>query len=80
MQGGGALEELLAAVGSERDTQAQRLGRPVPVLVKLAPDLDEDAGPGLSAICAAGMDGVIISNTTVARDGVTSPLARRRAG
>jgi len=81
LQGGGALQELLAAVGSERDAQARRLARPVPVLVKLAPDLDEDAlAQALTAICAAGMDGVIISNTTITRDGVNSPLAAQVGG
>ncbi len=81
LQAGAALEDLLAAVGRERDAQVQQLGRPVPVLVKLAPDLDEAAlAEALSAICAAGMDGVIISNTTVARDGVTSPLAPQAGG
>jgi dihydroorotate dehydrogenase len=81
LQAGAALEDLLAAVGRERDAQVQQLGRPVPVLVKLAPDLDEAAlAEALSAICAAGMDGVIISNTTVARAGVTSPLAAEAGG
>ncbi|OQA41041.1 MAG: Dihydroorotate dehydrogenase (quinone) [Chloroflexi bacterium ADurb.Bin325] len=81
LQGGDALDELLRAIGDERDAQARLLARPVPVLVKLAPDLDEAAlEQALSAICAAGMDGVIISNTTVARPGLTSRLAAQTGG
>ncbi|MFM8322493.1 MAG: quinone-dependent dihydroorotate dehydrogenase [Chloroflexota bacterium] len=69
-----ALEDLLGPLARLRDEQQQRLGRRVPLLVKLAPDLEpgelEDA---LQAIEGAGMDGVIATNTTLARDGLTSP-------
>lgn len=81
LQRGSALEELLSVVGRERDVQARQLGRAVPVLVKLAPDLDDDAlAQALSTICAAGMDGVIISNTTLARPNLASPLASQTGG
>jgi len=81
LQEGGALEELLEVVAAEREAAAQRLHRPVPVLVKLAPDLEESAlERALDALCAACMDGVIISNTTLGRDGLRSPHGRETGG
>ena len=81
LQSGGALEELLHAIRRERDGQAGRLGRAVPVLVKLAPDLDSTGlAHALDTVCAVGMDGVIISNTTLARDGVRSQRAAEAGG
>lgn len=81
LQEGGALEELLGVVAAERREAVQRLDRPVPVLVKLAPDLDEGAlERALGALCAAGMDGVILSNTTLSRDGLQSPHGREVGG
>jgi len=81
LQEGGALEELLGVVAAERREAVQRLDRPVPVLVKLAPDLDEGAlERALGALCEAGMDGVILSNTTLSRDGLQSPHGREVGG
>ena len=81
LQEGGALEELLGVVAAEREAAVRRLDRPVPVLVKLAPDLDEGAlERALDVLCAAGMDGVIISNTTLSRNGVSSRHARETGG
>lgn len=84
-----ALESLLKPLAAERDAQAQRLpsngahqaGRPTPVLVKIAPDLsDAELDDALEAILNAGMDGVIVCNTTLSRAGLTSPLAREAGG
>jgi len=62
-----AVTRLLAAAVAARDAAPRR----VPLLLKIAPDLDGDA---LAAICDAalesGIDGMIISNTTIARDGL----------
>ncbi len=59
-----ALDELVARVLEARDQAAPRR----PLLVKIAPDLDER---GLDAIVAVALarrvDGLIVSNTTVAR-------------
>ena len=53
--------------------EVQRLGRPVPLLVKLAPDLsDAELDDALQAIQDTGMDGVIATNTTIGREGVRS--------
>ena len=68
LQGREALDDLLARVLAERDRQIEAVGRKVPVLVKIAPDVDEF---GLDDICAIalgrGIDGIIVSNTTLAR-------------
>jgi dihydroorotate dehydrogenase len=62
----------------------RRLPRPrVPLLVKLAPDLDSAELDGaLDAILAAGIDGVIATNTMATTEGGRSgaPLAERSTG
>jgi dihydroorotate dehydrogenase len=73
LQGRDMLESLLGALAEERSQNAPgRAGR-LPILVKLAPDLSggelEDA---LDVILHTGMDGVIVTNTTLAREGLHS--------
>ena len=76
-----ALEALLRPLDAERRVQSQLLGRHVPLLVKLAPDLTSDELDGaLEAILAADIDGVITSNTTLSRKGLTSALASESGG
>jgi len=76
-----ALQELLSALDAPRRLEAERLGRPVPLLVKLAPDLsDAELDDALQAILGTGMDGVIATNTTVGREGLRSPLAAEAGG
>jgi dihydroorotate dehydrogenase len=81
LQGREFLEGLLTAVAQERREQANRLGRNVPILVKLAPDLtDDELDDALETILRTGMDGVIATNTTIGREGVRSPLAAETGG
>ncbi len=76
-----ALEALLRPLAGARAELAGELGRAVPLLVKLAPDLAPDQLDGaLEASACAGMDGLIISNTTIGRAGLRSPLAREAGG
>ncbi len=76
-----ALEELLAPLAAERAEQGLRLGKLVPVLVKLAPDLtDQELDGALEAVLSTGMDGVIIGNTTLRREGLRSALAAETGG
>lgn len=76
-----ALEALLHPIAAERSVQADALNKPVPMLVKLAPDLsDEELDTALEAIQSAGMDGVIIGNTTTRRDGLTSSKSGQEGG
>ncbi len=75
------LTDLLAALAKERTNQEQLIGKKVPILVKLAPDLnDEELDDALAAVSDTGMDGVIATNTTLSRDGVDSPLAGQAGG
>ncbi len=64
---------LLGALAEERRAQVDKLERHLPLLVKLAPELDEkELDDALDAIIETGMDGVIATNTTVEREGVRS--------
>lgn len=70
------LNALLEAVMAER----ARLAKPVPILVKLAPDLHEgDVAPVMACLLAYKVDGAILTNTTLSRDGVP-PVAHRGEG
>ena len=60
-------EELARLLGALRSARARVSVRP-PVVLKIAPDLDEDALASIvEAAIAHGLDGLIISNTTLAR-------------
>ena len=49
------------------------LARPIPVFLKIAPDLDDAEIAGIaSAAIRAGIDGIVATNTTLARDGLRS--------
>ena len=68
-------EELLKRfVGGLRERQEQlrgQHGRHVPMLIKIAPDLDQPALDGMAAVMLeAKVDGLICTNTTIARDAV----------
>jgi dihydroorotate dehydrogenase len=76
-----ALEGLLGPLAAAREEHARRAGRRVPLLVKLAPDLDEAGLDGaLEAVLACSMDGVIQGNTTLQRPGLRSSLAGQEGG
>ncbi|MGE4241486.1 quinone-dependent dihydroorotate dehydrogenase [Ramlibacter sp.] len=81
LQSDEALGGLLATLASQREALAQRHGRRVPLFVKIAPDLDE---PQVDAIANAlhryRMDGVIATNTTIARDAVKGLPHAEEAG
>ncbi|GAA2418602.1 quinone-dependent dihydroorotate dehydrogenase [Streptomyces glaucosporus] len=63
------LRPLLTAVRAAADDAAP--GRRVPLLVKIAPDLaDEDVDAVADLAVELGLDGIIATNTTIARDGL----------
>jgi dihydroorotate dehydrogenase len=71
LQSEAMLGALLARLTAERRELSQAHGRHVPLVVKIAPDLGDDAIVRLAQLLVArGVDGVIATNTTVARDGV----------
>ncbi|WP_351224251.1 quinone-dependent dihydroorotate dehydrogenase [Streptomyces sp. NPDC002133] len=64
-----ALRPLLAAVREAADRSVS--GRRVPLLVKIAPDLaDEDVDAVADLAVELGLDGIIATNTTIAREGL----------
>jgi dihydroorotate dehydrogenase len=66
------LEPLLAAVRRRADQVSGE--RRVPLLVKIAPDLaDEDVLAVADLATAVGLDGIVATNTTISRSGLTSP-------
>jgi dihydroorotate dehydrogenase len=68
------LRELLDVLVPRRNEWSARLDRPVPILVKLSPDLG-DPGPVVRTVEAAGCDGIVMGNTTVTRpEGIGADL------
>ncbi len=77
LQGGAALDAVLAGV---MDAHA-RLARPLPVLLKIAPDMDVAALVDLLAVAIErGVDGIVATNTTLARTGLVSPAQSETGG
>ncbi len=66
-----ALRRLVGTLRDEQEALAARHGRRVPMLVKIAPDLSEsDIDAAGRVLGDLGVDGVVATNTTTARDGV----------
>jgi dihydroorotate dehydrogenase len=77
LQAPDALDALLKRVQAAR---ASLTTRP-PLLVKLAPDLaDEDLPEIVGVIVANGVDGIVVSNTTLARYGLKDASFARETG
>ncbi len=71
LQGDAALDALLGPLRARADVLARETGRKVPLFVKIAPDLDAAQVAAIAATLQAnGIDGVIATNTTLARDAV----------
>lgn len=71
LQYGDALNELLSALKAEQTSLAEQYGKYVPVAVKIAPDLTaEEVDSIAQCLIANNIDGVIATNTTLARDKV----------
>lgn len=65
----GEISGLLGALRAERDAWVGRIGRRVPLVVKLSPDLPDVAGV-VAAAEEAGADGIVMGNTTTGRPGI----------
>ena len=71
LQSDAALDALLSTLQARRAELAQQHGRQVPMFVKIAPDLELDQVRLIAqSLQRNGIDGVIATNTTVARDAV----------
>ncbi|MFD2166578.1 quinone-dependent dihydroorotate dehydrogenase [Thalassotalea euphylliae] len=81
LQYGEALNELLAALKEEQKTLAEKFGKYIPLAVKIAPDLTEEEVNGIAeCLVQNNIDGVIATNTTLARDKVEHLLHGNEQG
>lgn len=77
LQGRTALEDLLNRVLDARSA----LPRHIPVFLKIAPDLtDLDLTDIAEISLAHGIDAIVATNTTISREGLTSPAAQEAGG
>jgi dihydroorotate dehydrogenase len=78
LQNKGELEQLLALMTETR----AKMGLRVPLLLKIAPDIDPAAADDIANVSlASGIEGLIVSNTTIARpDWLKSPDAQQSGG
>ncbi|MBL0719951.1 quinone-dependent dihydroorotate dehydrogenase [Piscinibacter sp. Jin2] len=81
LQSDEALDSLLGALQARRAGLAAQHGRQVPMFLKIAPDLDEaQVGVIAATLTKHGLDGVIATNTTLAREAVAGLPHAQEAG
>ena len=81
LQGADELGALAGKLKTEQNRLADAHGRYVPLLLKIAPDLDDAALEAIAkCLLKHRMDGVIATNTTVSRAGVTGLRHAGEAG
>ena len=73
MQARESLAELLARVVAARDATVESARRKAPLFLKIAPDLQQADLEDIAAeVSEKGIEGVIVSNTTISRPGLKS--------
>ena len=81
LQGADVASRLLERLQEEREVLFRRSGRNVPLAIKVAPDLQPGEIRALSRVFLNhGLDGLIATNTTVARPGVGSHPKQAESG
>jgi dihydroorotate dehydrogenase len=82
LQGAESLERLLGELLNARESLSGVHGKRVPLLVKIAPDLDEAGLHSIgSVLLESGVDGVVATNTTTTRPAsLRSPHAKESGG
>jgi dihydroorotate dehydrogenase len=82
LQGANELDQLLAALKARQTRLTEQHGRYVPLALKIAPDVDEEQLTDIAdALRRHRIDGVIATNTTLAREAVkNSPVASEAGG
>ncbi|WEX88205.1 quinone-dependent dihydroorotate dehydrogenase [Sinorhizobium garamanticum] len=76
-----SLAALLTAVLAARDEEAKKSAKRIPVFLKIAPDLTDEGMDDIAAEALAhDLDGLIVSNTTLARDGLKDRRQAQEAG
>jgi dihydroorotate dehydrogenase len=75
------LRPMLEALLEERVRLLPDLGRPLPLLVKLAPDLDDEQLDAVARLLLdLSIDGVIATNTTLSRPSGLGPMSAQTGG
>ena len=75
------LAELLGRVKVRRNQMAEKTGSTVPLFLKVAPDLDEqDLDDIASEVERHGIEGLVVSNTTLDRQGLTETRLANQSG
>ena len=81
LQYGEALEALLSGIKQEQEVLADKHGKHVPILVKIAPDLTPEEIEGIAdSLKKSQVEGVIATNTTISREGVEGLRWAKEAG
>ncbi len=81
LQFGESLDRLLKDLKFKQRELTQQLDRYVPLVVKVAPDMDDAEIESLAnTFLAYSIDGVIVSNTTLSREGVESHSDSQQQG
>jgi dihydroorotate dehydrogenase len=81
LQGRAVLETLLTNLHQQRLVSQELHKKRVPILVKLAPDLTpHELDDAIEAILRSKMDGIIVTNTTLGREGLRSSLKGELGG
>ena len=81
LQAPAALDELLGRVMAAREGIVARGGPRRPIVVKIAPDIAEEDLPAIAArLSAHAVDGIAVSNTTLARFGLAASEAKESGG
>lgn len=81
LQGKSHLDELLAQVAETRTALMRVTGKNYPIFLKIAPDLSEgEIEDTVTSTLAHRLDGLIVSNTTLSREGLRSALAAESGG
>ncbi|MGQ7790886.1 quinone-dependent dihydroorotate dehydrogenase [Faunimonas sp. B44] len=81
LQAEATLRDLLGRVSEARAAAAERSGRRTPLLVKIAPDMDDlQLQAIVGAVMEAGCEGLVIANTTVERKGLRAGTVAEEAG
>lgn len=81
LQAPAALDELLGRLMAAREHRISAGARRVPVVVKIAPDIAEEDLPAIvERLFAHNVDGIAVSNTTLARPGLPMTALTQESG
>ena len=81
LQGASELDGLLSTLRTAQQRLAEQHKRYVPMVLKIAPDLDDDQIRNIGdALLRLGIDGVIATNTTLSREAVQGMRHAEEAG